>query len=40
MATELDEGGNLATGNAAENFATGWEDERPSKQQKHDSDQL
>ncbi len=40
MATELNDGGNWTTGNAAVNFATGWEDERPAKQQKHDSDQL
>ncbi len=40
MATEIDEGETWATEDAADNFANGWDDERPAKQQKLGSDQV
>ena len=40
MSTGLNDGGIWATDNAAEDFATGWEDERPTKQQKLNSNKL
>jgi hypothetical protein len=40
MATELDEGETWVTKDAADNLANGWDDERPTKQQKLGSDQV